>query len=212
MKILLAHEVGERLPHVGGGAGAAGPRTARHRDSDIHRNRGAPGRPRPGLPGRRAGLPRLGPAPRRCCRCPRRARAAQGALGPQLSALSSQPSALSMFSRPPPLSCDTFVALPPAAPGGRVVFGKNSDRPADEVQEVVHFPAAAHPPGAALEVRAGAGAVLREAARTPLSTLMCVLSPRLGRRIGDGDSMCALTSCSAPTSASSRWRGPTPWS
>lgn len=59
-----------------------------------------------------------------------------------------------MFPRPPPLSCDTFVALPPAAPGGRVVFGKNSDRPADEVQEVVHFPAAVHPPGAALEVRA----------------------------------------------------------
>ncbi|KAM9549573.1 secernin-3 [Guaruba guarouba] len=50
-----------------------------------------------------------------------------------------------------PRSCDTFVALPPAAAGGRVVFGKNSDRPADEVQEVVHFPAAAHPPGAALE-------------------------------------------------------------
>lgn len=127
------------------------------------------------------------------------------------SALSSHPSALSMFPRPPPLSCDTFVALPPAAPGGRVVFGKNSDRPADEVQEVVHFPAAAHPPGAALEVRAGAGAALREAARTPLSTLICVLSPRFGRRIGDGDSVCALTSCSAPTSASSRWRGPTPW-
>ncbi|XP_068263989.1 secernin-3 isoform X3 [Nyctibius grandis] len=56
-----------------------------------------------------------------------------------------------MFSRPPPRSCDTFVAFPPAAAGDRVVFGKNSDRPADEVQEVVYFPAAAHPPGAALE-------------------------------------------------------------
>lgn len=59
-----------------------------------------------------------------------------------------------MAPQPPPCSCDTFVALPPAAAGGRVVFGKNSDRPADEVQEIVYFPAAAHPPGASLEVRA----------------------------------------------------------
>lgn len=59
-----------------------------------------------------------------------------------------------MAARPPPRSCDTFVALPPAAAGGRVVFGKNSDRPRDEVQEVLHCPAAQHPPGAALQVSA----------------------------------------------------------
>lgn len=35
---------------------------------------------------------------------------------------------------PPPRSCDTFVALPPATPDGSVVFGKNSDRLKDEVQ------------------------------------------------------------------------------
>ncbi|KAK5609563.1 Secernin-3 [Crenichthys baileyi] len=40
-----------------------------------------------------------------------------------------------------PSSCDTFVALPPSTEGQRVIFGKNSDRPCDEVQEVVYFPA-----------------------------------------------------------------------
>lgn len=90
-----------------------------------------------------------------------------------------------MAPRPPPRSCDTFVALPPATAGARVVFGKNSDRPADEVQEVVHFPAAAHPPGAELEVRArgrprrGARRVLREAAKpTPLHPTVTVVLAR----------------------------------
>lgn len=62
-----------------------------------------------------------------------------------------------MAARPPPRSCDTFVALPPAAAGGRVVFGKNSDRPSDEVQEVLYVPASAHPAGAQLEVSRGGG-------------------------------------------------------
>ncbi|XP_025837240.1 secernin-3-like isoform X2 [Agrilus planipennis] len=39
-----------------------------------------------------------------------------------------------------PQSCDTFVALPPLTKHG-VIFGKNSDRPKGEVQEVVYFPA-----------------------------------------------------------------------
>lgn len=39
-----------------------------------------------------------------------------------------------------PQSCDTFVVLPPFTQHG-VIFGKNSDRPQGEVQEVVHFPA-----------------------------------------------------------------------
>ncbi|KAG2459374.1 SCRN3 protein, partial [Polypterus senegalus] len=53
--------------------------------------------------------------------------------------------------RIPPSSCDTFVALPPATVGERVIFGKNSDRPCDEVQEVVYFPAASYEPGTKLE-------------------------------------------------------------
>lgn len=38
-----------------------------------------------------------------------------------------------------PQSCDTFVVLPPLTTHG-VIFGKNSDRPRGEVQEVVYFP------------------------------------------------------------------------
>ncbi|CAH6788502.1 Scrn3 [Phodopus roborovskii] len=43
-----------------------------------------------------------------------------------------------------PYSCDTFVALPPATVDNRVIFGKNSDRLFDEVQEVIYYPAAVH--------------------------------------------------------------------
>ncbi|XP_057670909.1 secernin-3 [Diorhabda carinulata] len=39
-----------------------------------------------------------------------------------------------------PTSCDTFVVLPPLTKHG-IIFGKNSDRPKDEVQEVVYIPA-----------------------------------------------------------------------
>ncbi len=42
-----------------------------------------------------------------------------------------------------PDSCDTFVALSPAT-NGCVIFGKNSDRPPSEVQEVVYVPAGDH--------------------------------------------------------------------
>ncbi|XP_054719478.1 secernin-3-like [Uloborus diversus] len=41
----------------------------------------------------------------------------------------------------PPRSCDTFAALPPGTQDDCIIFGKNSDRPGDEVQEVVYFPA-----------------------------------------------------------------------
>lgn len=51
-----------------------------------------------------------------------------------------------------PLSCDCFVSLPPGSRDDHVIFGKNADRPRDEVQEVVHLPAASHPPGSTLEV------------------------------------------------------------
>lgn len=36
-----------------------------------------------------------------------------------------------------PRSCDTFVVLPPLTKNNAVIFGKNSDRPQNEVQEVV---------------------------------------------------------------------------
>ena len=49
-------------------------------------------------------------------------------------------------------SCDTFVALPPATADGCVVFGKNSDRPEDEVQEVVYVPSTDHLPGTNVSV------------------------------------------------------------
>lgn len=51
-----------------------------------------------------------------------------------------------------PSSCDTFVALPPSTEGQRIIFGKNSDRPCDEVQEVVYFPARDYGPGEKVEV------------------------------------------------------------
>ncbi|XP_041029606.1 secernin-2 [Carcharodon carcharias] len=50
-----------------------------------------------------------------------------------------------------PSSCDCFVALPPATERKEVIFGKNSDRPRDEVQEVVYFPATVHAPGSKAE-------------------------------------------------------------
>uniref|UniRef100_UPI00398F3D59 secernin-2-like isoform X2 n=1 Tax=Pristiophorus japonicus TaxID=55135 RepID=UPI00398F3D59 len=50
-----------------------------------------------------------------------------------------------------PTSCDCFVALPPATEQKEVIFGKNSDRPRDEVQEVVYFPATVHASGSKVE-------------------------------------------------------------
>lgn len=52
-----------------------------------------------------------------------------------------------------PVSCDCFVSLPPGSRDDHVIFGKNSDRPRDEVQEVAHYPAASHPPGSMQEVK-----------------------------------------------------------
>ncbi|RWS30105.1 hypothetical protein B4U80_01780 [Leptotrombidium deliense] len=37
-------------------------------------------------------------------------------------------------------SCDTFVVFPPQTENNKVIFGKNSDRRAGEVQEVVYIP------------------------------------------------------------------------
>ncbi len=35
-------------------------------------------------------------------------------------------------------SCDTFVVLPPHTKNNLTIFGKNSDRPNGEVQEIVY--------------------------------------------------------------------------
>ncbi|CAH1789811.1 unnamed protein product [Owenia fusiformis] len=54
----------------------------------------------------------------------------------------------------PPLSCDTFVALPPETGKhghGGVIFGKNSDRPPMEVQEVIYCSAQDHASGSKLQ-------------------------------------------------------------
>ncbi|XP_077554755.1 secernin-2 isoform X2 [Haemaphysalis longicornis] len=50
-----------------------------------------------------------------------------------------------------PTSCDTFVALPPATRNDCIVFGKNSDRPSGEVQEVVYVPRTQHGESAKLQ-------------------------------------------------------------
>ncbi|CAK6438351.1 unnamed protein product [Pipistrellus nathusii] len=50
-----------------------------------------------------------------------------------------------------PCSCDCFVSMPPASAIPAVIFAKNSDRPRDEVQEVVFVPAGTHAPGSQLQ-------------------------------------------------------------
>nr|CAD7602503.1 unnamed protein product [Timema genevievae] len=50
-----------------------------------------------------------------------------------------------------PRSCDTFVVLPPLTAHGGIVFGKNSDRPNGEVQELVYQPAQEHSAGSKLK-------------------------------------------------------------
>ncbi|KAI2583693.1 secernin 2, partial [Homo sapiens] len=50
-----------------------------------------------------------------------------------------------------PCSCDCFVSVPPASAIPAVIFAKNSDRPRDEVQEVVFVPAGTHTPGSRLQ-------------------------------------------------------------
>ncbi|XP_045155254.1 secernin-2 [Echinops telfairi] len=50
-----------------------------------------------------------------------------------------------------PCSCDCFVSVPPASATPAVIFAKNSDRPREEVQEVVFVPAATHAPGSLLQ-------------------------------------------------------------
>jgi secernin len=37
-------------------------------------------------------------------------------------------------------SCDTFVVLPTLTTNNLTIFGKNSDRPKGEVQEIVYYP------------------------------------------------------------------------
>lgn len=51
----------------------------------------------------------------------------------------------------PPRSCDCFVSLPPGSKSDQVIFGKNSDRPRNEVQEVVYYSSKSHSPGSTVE-------------------------------------------------------------
>ncbi len=46
--------------------------------------------------------------------------------------------------------CDTFVVLPPATMGGRILFGKNSDREPNEAQSLEFHPGRTFPPGASV--------------------------------------------------------------
>ncbi|XP_016057720.1 PREDICTED: secernin-2 [Miniopterus natalensis] len=58
---------------------------------------------------------------------------------------------MTSWSPDTPCSCDCFVSMPPASAIPAVIFAKNSDRPRDEVQEVVFVPAGTHTPGSRLQ-------------------------------------------------------------
>lgn len=58
---------------------------------------------------------------------------------------------MASWSSDAPCSCDCFVSVPPASAIPAVIFAKNSDRPRDEVQEVVFVPAGTHAPGSRLQ-------------------------------------------------------------
>ena len=49
-------------------------------------------------------------------------------------------------------SCDTFVVMSDKTVSGQVIFGKNSDRPLGEVQEVVWIPSKSNSTGSRLQV------------------------------------------------------------
>lgn len=51
----------------------------------------------------------------------------------------------------PTSSC--FVALPSATEDAHTIFGKNSARPSNEVQEVIYIPPNSHAPGSKVQVR-----------------------------------------------------------
>lgn len=59
---------------------------------------------------------------------------------------------MASWSPDTPCSCDCFVSVPPASAIPAVIFAKNSDRPREEVQEVVFVPAGTHVPGSRLQV------------------------------------------------------------
>jgi len=48
-------------------------------------------------------------------------------------------------------SCDTFVVLNPLTENGSIIFGKNSDRPKEEVQDIAFYPATEYPAGVLLQ-------------------------------------------------------------
>jgi hypothetical protein len=54
---------------------------------------------------------------------------------------------IQQFSSMGLVSCDTFVVLGNSTATGETIFGKNSDRPAGEVQEVLFSPGGSFTPG-----------------------------------------------------------------
>jgi len=56
-----------------------------------------------------------------------------------------------MFSKEGLVSCDTFVVMGDVTSTKEVVFGKNSDRPNGEVQEVVFMESGEFEPGSKLK-------------------------------------------------------------
>ncbi|XP_013374849.1 PREDICTED: secernin-2 isoform X4 [Chinchilla lanigera] len=69
--------------------------------------------------------------------------------GPELEVLEA--GRMASMSPDTPCSCDCFVSVPPASAIPAVIFAKNSDRPREEVQEVVFLPAGTHAPGSRLQ-------------------------------------------------------------
>lgn len=47
--------------------------------------------------------------------------------------------------------CDSLVALPDVTEAGDLIFGKNSDCPAGEIQDPIFIPARTHEPNASLQ-------------------------------------------------------------
>ncbi|XP_029445064.1 secernin-1 [Rhinatrema bivittatum] len=127
--------------------------------------RGA-GRRRPAA-GARSDSGRRGAEPSPAAPRPSRLPPDVGALVPERPALAIGPRAAAAEEAPPgPSACPSsslfarmavappsycLVAFPPHAKAGHVVFGKNSARPRDEVQEVVYIPAAVHEPRSKVE-------------------------------------------------------------
>lgn len=122
-----------------------------------------------------------------------------------------------------PMSCDCFVSLPPGSREDQVIFGKNSDRPRDEVQEVAYYPAASHLPGSMLQVESQSwdnADFLHRSAPWAISYFLMVLIVTLFSTVhihpdptGGTDSCCCpqQTSLDVGCGNGSQWPGSLYW-